>query len=119
MTEAEKLEILCEVKKNIDSSVNAQILTLQQGISARLDEFAGIKEQLKSFRKRDKIQVDVISDITKKVKCIDDITTKVNEMHAVFVKSNWAVRTTVKIFGAIGVTCGGIIAIIEVIKKIK
>lgn len=119
MTEDEKLEILCEVKKDIDSSVNAQILTLQQGISKKLDEFAGLQQQLRDFRSKDKEQVDVIADITSKVKDMVEMNKKVDEMHAVFVKSNWAIRTTVKIFGAIGVTFGGIIAIIELIKKIK
>lgn len=113
MTEDEKLKILCEVKKNIDSSVNAQILTLQQKISERLDEFAGIQEQLKGFRNKDKMQVEIIADITEKVKGLDDLAKKVNEMHTIFTKSNWAIKLVIRIFGAIGIIAGGCIGFRE------
>jgi len=113
MTEAEKLKLRCDLKKEIDSSVNAQILTLQQKISERLDEFAGIKEQLKCFRDKDKMQVDVIADITDKVKGLDDLTKKVNEMHTIFTKSNWAIKLVIRIFGGIGIIAGGCIGFRE------
>lgn len=43
----------------------------------------------------------------------------VKEMHAVFTKTNWAVRSMVKIFIGIGAITGGLIGIIELFKRFK
>lgn len=43
----------------------------------------------------------------------------VREMHAVFTHTNWAVKTILKAFAAIGVITGAVIGLIELFKRIK
>ena len=44
---------------------------------------------------------------------------KIEEVHMVFTRSNWAVKMVVKVFGGVGVIAGGIMSLIFFFKEFK
>jgi len=97
MTPEEKLEII----EKVNDSINKRIEHLQPSPETA--------RKLQKLEDQNMIQN----------KKIDLMACQVDEMYKVFTSTNFVIKFTLRVFGLIGVVTGGIIGILELIKRTK